>query len=91
MFEQNLTKQEQTELLGKEPTEPLYYMFGEYQYNTNSKERVLSGIRELDYLINGFELGCITIWTGGTNARKDYSNDNDYEANNSTGRKSFLF
>lgn len=70
MFEQTLTKQEQTELLGKEPTPPLYYMFGEYEYNTKSKERVLSGIDELDYLTKGFELGCITIWTGGTNAGK---------------------
>ena len=70
MFEQTLTKQEQTELLGKEPTPPLYHLFKEYEYNTNSKERVLSGINELDYLIKGFELGCITIWTGGTNAGK---------------------
>lgn len=49
---------------------PLYYKFSDYEYNTNSKERVLSGIEQLDYMIKGFELGCITIWTGQTNAGK---------------------
>ena len=67
---QDLTKTEQTELLGKTPKPPLYYKFGEYKYNTDSKERVLSGIRRLDELIKGFEMGCITIWTGLTNAGK---------------------
>lgn len=67
---QNLTKEQQMELLGKIPQTPLYYKFGDYKYNTDSKERVLSGIYDLDYLIKGFELGCITIWTGGTNAGK---------------------
>ena len=67
---QNLTKEQKEELLGKTPQQPLYYKFGDYQYNTKSKERVLSGIYNLDGLINGFELGCITIWTGGTNAGK---------------------
>lgn len=50
--------------------EPLYYKFSDYKYNTNSKERILSGIEQLDYMIKGFELGCITIWTGQTNAGK---------------------
>jgi len=67
---QELTKEEITELLGKEPTPPLYYKFNEYKYNTDSKERVLSGIEDLDRMTNGFELGCITIWTGQTNAGK---------------------
>ncbi len=66
----NITPEEQRELLGKEPQIPLYYNFGSYKYNTEPKERVLSGIENLDYLIKGFELGCITIWTGGTNAGK---------------------
>ena len=57
---------------------PLYYKFSDYEYNTNSKERILSGIENLDYMIKGFELGCITIWTGQTNAREKYSNDNAY-------------
>ena len=61
---QDLTQEEQAKLLGKPPEPPLYYKFGDYKYNTNSKERVLSGIYDLDYLIKGFELGCITIWTG---------------------------
>lgn len=49
---------------------PLYYKFSDYEYNTNCKERILSGIENLDYMIKGFELGCITIWTGQTNAGK---------------------
>lgn len=65
-----ITQEEATQLLGKKPQQPLYYKFKDYKYNTNSKERVLSGIEELDYLTKGFELGCITIWTGGTNAGK---------------------
>jgi len=68
---QELTKEQQAELNGgKQPQPPLYYKFGDYKYNTDSKERVLSGIYDLDYLTKGFELGCITIWTGGTNAGK---------------------
>lgn len=66
-----LTKEQQIELNGgKELEPPLYYKFKDYKYNTNSKERVLSGIYDLDYLTKGFELGCVTIWTGGTNAGK---------------------
>lgn len=68
-----LTEQEKAELLNKKKTEltpPLYYKFSDYKYNTNCKDRVLSGIRDLDYLTKGFELGCITIWTGQTNAGK---------------------
>lgn len=67
---QELTKELQTELLGKAPISSLYYKFGDYKYNTNSKERVLSGIARLDELTKGFEMGCITIWTGLTNAGK---------------------
>lgn len=67
---QGLTKEQQTELLGKTPQPPLYYKFGDYKYNTSSKERVLSGISRLDKLTKGFEMGCITIWTGLTNAGK---------------------
>ena len=47
-----------------------YYRFKDFEYNTNGKDRILSGIRELDYLTSGFELGCITIWTGLTNSGK---------------------
>lgn len=67
---QELTKEQQTELLGKAPVPPLYYKFEDYEYKTTSKERVLSGIDRLDELIKGFEMGCITIWTGLTNAGK---------------------
>ena len=67
---QELTKEQKTELLRKTPQPPLYYKFGDYEYNTNSKERVLSGISRLDELTKGFEMGCITIWTGLTNAGK---------------------
>lgn len=65
-----LTNEEQEKILGKPTIPPLYYKFGDYEYNAEPKERVLSGIYDLDYLIKGFELGCITIWTGGTNAGK---------------------
>jgi len=67
---QDLSENEQAELLGRTPQRKLYFKFNEYKYNTDSKERVLSKIENLDYLIKGFELGCITIWTGGTNAGK---------------------
>lgn len=68
-----LTEQDKAQILNKKVedlTPPLYYKFSDYKYNTNSKERVLSNIRNLDYLTKGFELGCITIWTGQTNAGK---------------------
>lgn len=65
-----LTKEEQDKILGKPTIPPLYYKFSDYKYNTEPKERILSKIYDLDALIKGFELGCITIWTGGTNAGK---------------------
>ena len=49
---------------------PLFYRLDDYKYTTTSKARVLSKIRELDYNTKGFEMGCITIWTGFTNAGK---------------------
>lgn len=48
----------------------LFYRLDDYKYMDTTKERVLSGIRELDYNTKGFEMGCITIWTGFTNAGK---------------------
>lgn len=48
----------------------LYYRLDDYKYIDIPKNRVLSGIRELDYNTKGFEMGCITIWTGFTNAGK---------------------
>lgn len=65
-----ITNQDKEIILGKSTVPPLYYKFGDYKYNTESKARVLSGIRSLDYLTKGFEMGCITIWTGQTNAGK---------------------
>lgn len=70
MFGEILDEKEQEELLGKKPIPKLYYKFKDYPYNTKSRERVLSNITHLDYLTKGFELGCVTIWTGGTNAGK---------------------
>ncbi len=49
---------------------PLFYRLDDYKYTTTPKDRVLSKIRELDYDTKGFEMGCITIWTGFTNAGK---------------------
>lgn len=53
----------------KEPTK-IYYSFKDYEYNDKGKERVTSGLKQLDYLLSGFELGCITMWTGVTNSGK---------------------
>lgn len=52
-----------------ENKQPLYYWFNDFGYKKD-RERVLSGIEELDYDCSGFEMGCITIWTGFTNAGK---------------------
>lgn len=65
-----MTEEEKRKILGKTPTPSLYYRLDEFGYNNKPKERVLSGIRGLDYLTKGFEMGCITIWTGFTNAGK---------------------
>lgn len=53
-----------------EDKKELYYRLDNYKYMDTTKSRVLSGIRELDYNTKGFEMGCITIWTGFTNAGK---------------------
>lgn len=67
----NLTDKEKKELLKTDKlVDPLYYDFGDFEYNTKSKERTLSGIGALDWLVSGFEMGCITIWTGLTNSGK---------------------
>lgn len=50
--------------------EQLVYRLDNYKYSDTSKNRVLSGIRQLDYDLKGFEMGGITIWTGFTNAGK---------------------
>ena len=52
-----------------EPPKP-YFSFSEFTYRDTPKQRVLSGINQLDYLLKGFEMGCITLWTGRTNAGK---------------------
>lgn len=65
-----MTDTEKEKILGKKPTPALYYRLDDYRYTDTPKTRVLSGIRELDYDIKGFEMGCITIWTGFTNAGK---------------------
>lgn len=54
----------------EEKPKKYYYRFDEFEYNTAEKKRTVSGIRELDYLTKGFEMGCITIWTGLSNAGK---------------------
>ena len=65
-----MTEDEKAKILGKKPTPALFYRLDEYRYSDIPKSRVLSGIRELDYDIKGFEMGCITIWAGFTNAGK---------------------
>lgn len=65
-----MTDEELNKIMGQKPTPKYYYRLDDFQYTNEPKERVLSGIRDLDFLTNGFELGCITIWTGFTNAGK---------------------
>lgn len=65
-----MTDEEKSKILGKEVIPTLYYRLDDYKYSNTSKDRVLSGIRDLDYNTKGFEMGCITIWTGFTNAGK---------------------
>lgn len=64
-----LSDDEISSILGKPPTK-LFYKFSDYKYKTESKPRILSGIKKLDYMLKGFELGCITLWSGATNAGK---------------------
>ena len=56
-----MTDEEKSKILGKEVIPTLYYRLDDYKYSNTSKDRVLSGIRELDYNTKGFEMGCITI------------------------------
>lgn len=65
-----MTEEEKTKILGKPATPELYYRLDDYKYSDVPKDRVLSGINDLDYCTKGFEMGCITIWTGFTNAGK---------------------
>jgi len=65
-----MTDEEKSKILNKEVEKSLYYRLDDYKYSNTSKDRVLSGIRDLDYNTKGFEMGCITIWTGFTNAGK---------------------
>ena len=74
---------EKEKILGKEPTK-LFYKFNDFEYKTESKPRILSGIKKLDYMLKGFELGCITLWSGATNARQEYTTYAYYKRNNKT-------
>ena len=65
-----MTDEEKSKILGKKVIPTLYYRLDDYKYSNTSKDRVLSGIRDLDYNTKGFEMGCITIWTGFTNSGK---------------------
>lgn len=65
-----MTEEEKSKILGKQAIPELFYRLDDYTYSNTPKDRILSGIRELDYDTKGFEMGCITIWTGFTNAGK---------------------
>ena len=41
-----------------------------FEYQTKAKKRVLSGFPTLDRLTKGFEMGCVTVWTGVSNVGK---------------------
>lgn len=42
----------------------------DFEYQTKAKKRVLSKFSSLDYLTKGFEMGCVTVWTGVSNVGK---------------------
>lgn len=42
----------------------------DFEYQTKAKKRVLSKFPSLDYLTKGFEMGCVTVWTGVSNVGK---------------------
>ena len=65
-----MTENERKAILGKTEVKEMYYRLDDIKYTTVSKARTLSGIEELDYNTSGFEMCCITIWTGLTNAGK---------------------
>lgn len=65
-----MTKEDKEKILGKKSTPDFFYRLDDYKYSTTPKDRVLTGIYDLDYDIKGFEMGCITLWTGFTNAGK---------------------
>lgn len=65
-----ISKQEIIDLDMKDCEKKLYYTFNEFGYDTNSKDRLLTGIKQLDYMIKGFELGCVSLWTSATNGGK---------------------
>ena len=63
-------KDDKEKILGKKTTPDFYYRLDDYKYSTIPKDRILTGIYDLDYDLKGFEMGCITLWTGFTNAGK---------------------
>lgn len=65
-----MTKEDKEKILGKKATPDFYYRLDDYKYSTIPKDRILTGIYDLDYDLKGFEMGCITLWTGFTNAGK---------------------
>lgn len=65
-----MTEEDKNKILGKKSTTEIYYRLDDYKYLTTPKDRILTGIYDLDYDIKGFEMGCITLWTGFTNAGK---------------------
>lgn len=48
----------------------LFFDPSELEYKPEIPDMVLSGIYELDRLVQGFTFDCVTIWTGVTNAGK---------------------
>ena len=65
-----MTNEDKEKILGKKVTPDFYYRLDDYRYSTTPKDRILTGIYDLDYNLKGFEMGCITLWTGFTNAGK---------------------
>lgn len=65
-----MTNEDKEKILGKKVTPDFYYRLDDYRYSTTPKDRILTGIYDLDYNLKGFEMGCISLWTGFTNAGK---------------------
>lgn len=68
--EKKFTEKDIFEVDLAEKGKKLYYTFNEFDYITKPKERILTGIKQLDYLLKGLELGSVSIITSATNGGK---------------------
>jgi putative DNA primase/helicase len=86
-----VSQQDIIELEMKESDKKLYYTFNDYGYDTSSKERLLTGIKQLDYMLKGFEYGCVSLWTSATNGGKTTMMTMIIRETIKQGQKVFMF